>query len=336
MVKNECKIVKDLFPSYVDNLTSIETNEFVESHLKTCNNCNKILETLKKGEKQQEKRAEEKEVDYLKKHNRKIKILSIIAIILTLSIISAWGYKMVNYYKTENDYKIIDNIYNKYIEIRNGKNYKLTIENKYNDKKVTLIYKEDKKKETDENNIPFVTYGKVLEENTVTLSFQNGEPSGYSVLDNTDIISNNICDASFVRLNIYHNRRANQIIDIREEKYEGKDYYVLKENTENESCIELWVNKQTLLVEREISKSRNDKKYYYEHKFTWDIGNVTDEEIKMTQEEKESAYKYIEEYPEKAKKGFAKHEGSTQEEKDKALRAVEENIKKIKKLVDTL
>ena len=32
---NECKIVEDLLPNYIDNLTSETTNEFIEAHIKS-------------------------------------------------------------------------------------------------------------------------------------------------------------------------------------------------------------------------------------------------------------------------------------------------------------
>lgn len=32
--KNKCKIIQDLLPSYMDNLTEKETNQYIEEHLK--------------------------------------------------------------------------------------------------------------------------------------------------------------------------------------------------------------------------------------------------------------------------------------------------------------
>ena len=39
-----CKIVQDLLPNYIENLTSEETNIFIEEHLNTCSNCKNIYE----------------------------------------------------------------------------------------------------------------------------------------------------------------------------------------------------------------------------------------------------------------------------------------------------
>ena len=31
--KNECKIIQDLLPNYIENLTSEETNSYIKEHL---------------------------------------------------------------------------------------------------------------------------------------------------------------------------------------------------------------------------------------------------------------------------------------------------------------
>lgn len=46
MVMNKCKIVQDLLPLYADNLCSPETKEFVEEHLKECEDCQTYFEEM--------------------------------------------------------------------------------------------------------------------------------------------------------------------------------------------------------------------------------------------------------------------------------------------------
>lgn len=70
-MKNDlsCAVVRDLLPSYIDKLTSKETNEAVERHLEGCEECRKVL-TVMQGEggpAAEENKAEVKEIDYLKK-----------------------------------------------------------------------------------------------------------------------------------------------------------------------------------------------------------------------------------------------------------------------------
>lgn len=47
MMKNECYIVRDLLPSYIDSLCSVETSEFVERHIITCEQCSQILNQMR-------------------------------------------------------------------------------------------------------------------------------------------------------------------------------------------------------------------------------------------------------------------------------------------------
>ena len=44
----KCEIIKDLLPSYVDELTSAESNEEIESHLEYCPECQEYLREIRK------------------------------------------------------------------------------------------------------------------------------------------------------------------------------------------------------------------------------------------------------------------------------------------------
>ena len=83
---NECKIVEDLLPNYIENLTSETTNEFIEAHIKKCEKCKETLLAMN-GELKLEKINKEQEIDYLKKindRNRKVKNIAIISSIITI------------------------------------------------------------------------------------------------------------------------------------------------------------------------------------------------------------------------------------------------------------
>ncbi len=43
----KCEIIKDLLPSYIDGLTSDESNSEIEAHLKTCQECKDVLDQMK-------------------------------------------------------------------------------------------------------------------------------------------------------------------------------------------------------------------------------------------------------------------------------------------------
>ncbi len=40
--EDDCKIIYDLLPNYIEKLTSNNTNRYIKHHLKTCNKCNQV------------------------------------------------------------------------------------------------------------------------------------------------------------------------------------------------------------------------------------------------------------------------------------------------------
>lgn len=48
-MNNECKIVSDLLPLYVEDMVSEETAEFIKNHLPECESCKRDFEELKDG-----------------------------------------------------------------------------------------------------------------------------------------------------------------------------------------------------------------------------------------------------------------------------------------------
>ena len=71
-MKNDltCGVVRDLLPSYVEGLTSPESNTAVERHLSECPECAQ-LRTALAGAPEQAAPEDAKEVDYLKKVKRR-------------------------------------------------------------------------------------------------------------------------------------------------------------------------------------------------------------------------------------------------------------------------
>ena len=68
-----CNVIRDLFPSYVDQLTSEESNKLVEEHVAECQECARILRDMQEGSKQDYKptEKEKKEIDFLKKNKKR-------------------------------------------------------------------------------------------------------------------------------------------------------------------------------------------------------------------------------------------------------------------------
>lgn len=98
-MKKECDVVQDLLFGYVDNTLKEGSKELVEKHLKTCQNCKETLEDIKKDE---NKDIEIKEVEGLKKVNKKIKVREIILFIVSLILIVFIGFSIIafSYYSS--------------------------------------------------------------------------------------------------------------------------------------------------------------------------------------------------------------------------------------------
>ncbi len=91
MNKLPCEVVRDLFPSYIDELTNEVTNHLIEEHLEKCEECQKILSFMKNPEAEPvESEKEKEEIDFLKKarkNNRKKLIVAIAAALALLLLV---------------------------------------------------------------------------------------------------------------------------------------------------------------------------------------------------------------------------------------------------------
>ena len=68
--KLPCDTVRDLFPSYIDELTSETTNQLIKEHLSGCEACAGVLRSMQTPEASKPEK-ETKEIDFLKKNRRR-------------------------------------------------------------------------------------------------------------------------------------------------------------------------------------------------------------------------------------------------------------------------
>ncbi len=85
---DDCKIVTDLFPTYCDELTSLETNAFIRMHLNNCPDCRRLLEKM------QQNRGKQKEANirrtefkaalagYERKHKMRVRLTLLTCVFL--------------------------------------------------------------------------------------------------------------------------------------------------------------------------------------------------------------------------------------------------------------
>ena len=81
----KCEIIRDLLPSYVDKLTSAESNEVIDEHLKECQECQEYLEDIRKDI-SADKKCEDKEIEPFIKIKEATARKVMIAIIMTALI----------------------------------------------------------------------------------------------------------------------------------------------------------------------------------------------------------------------------------------------------------
>ena len=86
----DCKIVQDLLPTYIENLTNGVTNEFIEEHIAKCPECAQVLKDMN-GDLKLEKINQDYEINYLKKLKLKwvqsISIIGIVVVIIAFGVI---------------------------------------------------------------------------------------------------------------------------------------------------------------------------------------------------------------------------------------------------------
>lgn len=128
-MKNECNIVRDLLPLYIENMVSAESAQFVEAHLSNCPECNEIYDSMleTKGDEKlglDEKEEQNKEILPLlivkRKLNKKRIVTSIIAVVISLVILLVAGTVA---------YSVIDK-HNKEAEIDYGESQRYSIEDR--------------------------------------------------------------------------------------------------------------------------------------------------------------------------------------------------------------
>ena len=79
----KCEIIRDLLPSYVDGLTSEESNREITAHVAECAPCKEILEQMQ--EEVQEKAPKEKrKINPFRKFNRRMRRAVAMAVVICI------------------------------------------------------------------------------------------------------------------------------------------------------------------------------------------------------------------------------------------------------------
>jgi len=257
--KRDCKIVQDLLPNYIEKLTNEETNNYIEEHLKECNNCKKVLDNMQKNlEFNIQNPKEKKALKYFKKYKNKLRLLKIILLIILVIFVLNITRKMI----------IISNLSNKAQTTINTSNYhrvtysymkdnyiKTEIFNLDDKKKIVQTYVSSNKMET------ITTYANKIGTDEMGLPIYN--TNVYTVSDNKKTIkTNKNIVISTEPYNILHTANIFELFllslncSVSSTTYNGNECYYLSTNgkyTFSFNSIGTYISKQTGLQESTIA-----------------------------------------------------------------------------------
>ena len=111
-MKNECNIVRDLLPLYIENMASPESAQFVEAHLSKCPECNKLYfsMTATNEENITDEDAQRKilPLRLVKRMLWKKTVTSIVAVVLSIALLIGGGTLAYNIIDKQNKTPEID------------------------------------------------------------------------------------------------------------------------------------------------------------------------------------------------------------------------------------
>lgn len=290
MKRNEkCEIVKDLSSLYIDNILSETSKQFVLEHLKECKECEKYYNNLSSeflNNSEQEKNADNIEIDHLKKVNRKFTTMKWILtsiIVLILLIISYFFIKTC--YIDKINSITIDKIINMQKESNNYKLTKTTVETNEltKEKKICEVehyYKDGKHKEV----ISHYEDGKLVIDSILYIEDNKYEkvtvfPSLKQIdYQKQDFIQERKGDSlkGIIADVMLNDAGIHQLgVKIRTETYDNKECYVVYDSY-NGSYRENYLDKSTGDLIRVVSGTDT---YYTEEKYTLIKDIVTNEDI---------------------------------------------------------
>ena len=284
-MKIECEIVKDLLPSYVENLVSEQTKKYVVNHITNCSECKEILQSMQTNtikENVDGLKDEEVEIRLIKKYKRKMAIIKIIIVILIVIILGAVSiFSSVFIPK----YSLVSHAYNKIQELKNENNYKFTIDQYYIHYATNKEYKYSDIYYNKDGKYKREVYSgeNTLEKEKIEYWEENSNIIN-SVDEKTKTISNYAKTSERDIFDVYTDidydfHQPLNVIgqDIRNDNYNGRDCYVIRFGNNKNSYREIWIDKETMIQVREVQEIYNES--YFECTFTIELNNTTDNDV---------------------------------------------------------
>ena len=292
----ECKVVEDLLFGYVDKTLNNESKKMVENHLKDCKDCKEKLNEILEENKQNEK-IQLKEIDYLKKIKTKNRIKSILIAIGIIMLILLLLY-LIKFIR-------ISNIMGKAEKSLKSQNYYCEKQENSGEDSVSVsktYYKDGKYKRTNEiysdsgKELIFTEYGevgsderKLVSERDKTVTVYKGDIS--KILNKEESVKFDRFSLEERKM-VYANLGKAFLMSISSDSYDSnKEYYILRDKFDKRNTWEVWLDKETGLVIREINRGGSivyipgteivKKESDIIEKYKYDFDIVNDEDVSV-------------------------------------------------------
>ncbi len=99
----KCEIIKDLLPSYIDGLTSAESNSEIEVHLITCQECTEMLEQMKTEVDVENVELNKEMIKPFKKLNKRVIKSVLITLAACIMVVGSYFYFFEIGWKVDSD-----------------------------------------------------------------------------------------------------------------------------------------------------------------------------------------------------------------------------------------
>ena len=96
-MKNECSIIRDILPLYVENMVSEDTSEFVKEHLESCPTCRAELEKLREPVEVQTEPQPDMDAAPLKRLKKALLMKKVQTILCTAAVLLALMLSVISF-----------------------------------------------------------------------------------------------------------------------------------------------------------------------------------------------------------------------------------------------
>lgn len=289
-MKKNCEVIKDLIPLYADDVCSAESKKMVENHLKNCNECKEILETIKKDEKSKNSIEKETMTSFyktIKKRKIKAVIISLIVFIIVVLLIK-YIYTCILFNHIINKahkYSDIDNMFIQKME--NSLNDEIYVTKKYyKNGKFKEVYQTYTKDKVITNYTKYILADSdevitIYPNNKATIEKELEIMNSESMLKSIPFVYND--DIGFRTITPIFLGIKSKRFEVGAYSNENKQCYILQDKFDIGINWEIWLDKETGLPIKEINI--NGIKSYYSNNEEKNIDeNKIDEYLKQNQD----------------------------------------------------